>query len=168
MTMKVGQSQLSGDSKQTAIHHRREAARQAAPLINQVFRELLVIFPAWKNAVTDRAKAGEWAREYRAQLIKAMVENGVNSQEMLEHGLMVARKERGDFLPGTGKFVGWCKSCPMAYKPAPRLSYDAMTPEQREEKMRILRKAFVGAGSAGETMEHMQKAFDALRNGKPI
>ena len=77
----------------------------AKNIINKVFDQLSVIFPAWKHAwPTDKelslAKM-EWT--------KAFNENGINTLEQVKFGFMKARRSESDFLPSCGKFIAWCR-----------------------------------------------------------
>lgn len=76
----------------------------AKNIIDKVFDQLSVIFPAWKHALpTDKdlsmAKL-EWT--------KAFTENGINSLEQIKYGFIKARRSESDFLPSCGKFISWC------------------------------------------------------------
>lgn len=78
----------------------------AKKVINKVFDELAVIFPAWKNAWPTK-KELDMAK---LQWTKAFVENGISSLEQIQYGFKKARQAETDFLPSCGKFVSWC--CP--------------------------------------------------------
>ena len=76
----------------------------AKNIINKVFDQLAVIFPAWKHAwPTDKELSSakmEWT--------KAFNENGINTLEQVKFGFMKARRSESDFLPSCGKFISWC------------------------------------------------------------
>jgi len=80
----------------------------AKNIINQVFDQLSVIFPAWKHAwPTDKelsAAKMEWT--------KAFNENEIHTLEQIKHGFKKARASGSDFLPSCGKFIGWCNPTP--------------------------------------------------------
>lgn len=49
---------------------------------------------------------------YKTELLKACVQFKVNSNAMLERGLLEASRESGngsEFLPSVNKFINWCK-----------------------------------------------------------
>ena len=76
----------------------------AKSVVNQVFTQLAVIFPAWKhNWKTDKdlnlAKL-EWT--------KAFNENGIRTVDQIKCGFRKARSSDSDFLPSCGKFISWC------------------------------------------------------------
>lgn len=76
----------------------------AKNIINKVFDQLSVIFPAWKHAwPTDKelsAAKMEWT--------KAFNENNINTLEQVKFGFVKARRSESDFLPSCGKFISWC------------------------------------------------------------
>lgn len=80
----------------------------AKKIIDKVFAELSVIFPAWKNA---------WPTEKemsmaKLQWTKAFVENDISTIEQISYGFAKARRSKTDFLPSCGKFISWCEPTP--------------------------------------------------------
>jgi hypothetical protein len=76
----------------------------AKSVINKVFDELSVIFPAWKHAwPTEKELAMA-----KLQWTKAFVENNIVSMEQIRYGFLKARQSESDFLPSCGRFVSWC------------------------------------------------------------
>jgi hypothetical protein len=77
----------------------------AKNVINKVFNELAVIFPAWKHAwPTDKELSMA-----KLQWTKAFVENNISTMEQISYGFAKARKSETDFLPSCGKFISWCE-----------------------------------------------------------
>jgi len=80
----------------------------AKNIINKVFDQLSIIFPAWKyNWKTDKEISSakmEWT--------KAFNENGISTLEQIKLGFAKARQSESDFLPSPGKFISWCKPSP--------------------------------------------------------
>ena len=76
----------------------------AKSIINKVFDQLSVIFPAWKQAwPTDKELSSakmEWT--------KAFSENKISTLEQVKFGFVKARRSQSDFLPSCGKFISWC------------------------------------------------------------
>lgn len=76
----------------------------AKSIINKVFDQLAVIFPAWKQAwPTDKELSSakmEWT--------KAFSENKISTLEQVKFGFVKARRSESDFLPSCGKFISWC------------------------------------------------------------
>jgi hypothetical protein len=48
-------------------------------------------------------------QETKRQWMLGFMEQGINSQAMIENGLRHARASGTDFLPSVGKFVKWCR-----------------------------------------------------------
>jgi len=78
-----------------------------ATLLTNCFRAIIAARPAWKNSVMG--DPAQWARDYRSQLLAAMVEQGINSTEMIERGMTKLRATDKPWLPAPGEFCQWCK-----------------------------------------------------------
>lgn len=76
----------------------------AKNIINKVFDQLAVIFPAWKHAWPTERELSSAKMEWT----KAFNENGINTLEQVKFGFMKARRSESDFLPSCGKFISWC------------------------------------------------------------
>lgn len=74
-------------------------------LVNDLFRELKSCFPAWGIAIKSIPQQDETKRQW----VKSFVENHINSIELIEKGMIQARKQPTDFFPSPGKFVEWCR-----------------------------------------------------------
>lgn len=72
--------------------------------MNRILAELKGMKTAWRAAFKSQVEVDR----YKEQLLKACVENKVNSVEMIERGLSEARKDESDFFPSIGKFIKWC------------------------------------------------------------
>lgn len=90
---------------------------EAAPLkidagtvqvINSLFRELVAIFPAWKQAWPDDAAIGA----AKATWIKAFMAENINRIEQIRFGIEQCRKLGSDFAPSVGKFIKLCEPTP--------------------------------------------------------
>lgn len=81
---------------------------RTAQVVNEIFRELQAIFPAWKQAWPDR-QALDAARK---TWIKGLAEAGVTDLDQVRFGLRQARKSSTDFIPNVGKFIAWCTPTP--------------------------------------------------------
>ena len=77
----------------------------AKNIINKVFDQLAVIFPAWKHAWGSDRELSNAKMEWT----KAFNENGINTLEQVKHGFLKARRSGSDFLPSCGKFIAWCE-----------------------------------------------------------
>lgn len=80
----------------------------AKDVINKVFKELSLIFPAWKHNWKDE----EQLNSVKLQWTKAFVENNISSLDQIKHGFAKARQSESDFLPSCGKFIAWCTPTP--------------------------------------------------------
>ncbi|MGF1727046.1 replication protein P [Photobacterium nomapromontoriensis] len=73
--------------------------------INQIFKELCAILPAWRNHL----RTADEFKTTRAAFAKGMMENGIVNMSQVHRGLTMARQQESDFFPSVGKFCGWCK-----------------------------------------------------------
>lgn len=80
----------------------------AKNVINKVFSELSLIFPAWKHNWKDEAQLNS----VKLQWTKAFVENNISTLDQIKCGFAKARKSESDFLPSCGKFISWCTPSP--------------------------------------------------------
>jgi len=105
--------------------------RQTNQVVNQLFSELIVIFPAWSTA-TKFQDQDQWSANYKKLLRKLFIERNINSAEQLAKGLAVAEKMSGDgqvFLPPANQFVGWCLKSKVPY----HQFFDEPTAEERKQ-----------------------------------
>ncbi|MFJ2480711.1 replication protein P [Pseudomonas sp. NPDC087598] len=89
---------------------------QTAEVVNDLFRRLRGIFPAWRQAwpsteALDSAKA-EWIKEF--------ADAGIRSLEQIEFGIQKCRKLKKPFAPSVGEFIAMCVPSPEDFgMPAP-------------------------------------------------
>lgn len=81
---------------------------QTAEVVNDLFRRLRGIFPAWRQAwpsteALDAAKA-EWIKEFATV--------GIRSLEQIEFGIQHCRKLKKPFAPSVGEFIAMCTPGP--------------------------------------------------------
>ena len=77
---------------------------ETAEVVNDLFRRLRGIFPAWRQAwpsteALDAAKA-EWIKEF--------ADAGIRSLEQIEFGIQKCRKLKKPFAPSVGEFIAMC------------------------------------------------------------
>lgn len=77
---------------------------QTAEVVNDLFRRLRGIFPAWRQAwpsteALDAAKA-EWIKEF--------ADEGIRTLEQIEFGIQKCRKLKKPFAPSVGEFIAMC------------------------------------------------------------
>ncbi|MBW9247147.1 replication protein P [Pseudomonas paracarnis] len=81
---------------------------QTAEVVNDLFRRLRGIFPAWRQAwpsteALDAAKA-EWIKEF--------ADAGIRTLEQIEFGIQKCRKLKKPFAPSVGEFIAMCTPGP--------------------------------------------------------
>lgn len=81
---------------------------QTAEVVNDLFRRLRGIFPAWRQAwpsteALDAAKA-EWIKEF--------ADEGIRTLEQIEFGIQKCRKLKKPFAPSVGEFIAMCAPGP--------------------------------------------------------
>ena len=95
---------------------------QTAEVVNDLFRRLRGIFPAWRQAwpsteALDAAKA-EWIKEF--------ADEGIRTLEQIEFGIQKCRKLKKPFAPSVGEFIAMCaqalktSACQMLVTPGSR------------------------------------------------
>lgn len=105
-------------------------------VINSLFRELMAIFPAWKQAWPDDAAIGA----AKATWIKAFMAENINRIDQIRFGIEQCRKLGSDFAPSVGKFIKLCQPTPemlgipslqKAFREACRNAHPSMTGQGR-------------------------------------
>lgn len=129
--------------------------QQDITLINGLFGELKVIFPAWRTAFLT---ADDYKRAKRSWS-KALVENGINRVEQIQNGLRKARQHDSDFLPSSGKFISWCLSAGSDVYPSPQEAFQ-MFPLYRFKDTRIQLPEVVQAAFAQIGKRTMQTSTE--------
>ena len=86
----------------------------AKSIIDRVFNNLAIIFPAWKHnwKSDDPNDPDKVLRSAKREWTKAFVENNISTMEQISYGFAKARKSETDFLPSCGKFISWCSPSP--------------------------------------------------------
>ena len=98
-----------------------EISERAADIINELFDELLLIFPG--TAATLKGNE-EDLDALKTKWSEALIRHGVNTQAHLKAGIRRAEKEPSDFFPGIGKFIEWCQPVLSDYGlPEPEAAY---------------------------------------------
>jgi hypothetical protein len=77
-------------------------------VINALFRELMAIFPAWKQAWPDQ----EAINAAKATWTKAFMAERITKVEQIRFGIEQCRKVGSDFAPSVGKFIQLCQPTP--------------------------------------------------------
>lgn len=77
-------------------------------VINALFRELMAIFPAWRQAWPDQ----EAVKAAKATWTKAFMAEKITKVEQIRFGIEQCRKLGSDFAPSVGKFIKLCQPTP--------------------------------------------------------
>jgi hypothetical protein len=77
-------------------------------VINALFRELMSIFPAWKQAWPDQ----EAINSAKATWTKAFMAERITKIEQIRYGIEQCRKVGSDFAPSVGRFITLCQPTP--------------------------------------------------------
>lgn len=77
----------------------------AAEFVNEAFKQLKAIFPAWTAAL----KTQDEESEMRRQWLRGFVEAQITSWEEIHAGLAMCRSHNSPFLPSIGQFIQWCR-----------------------------------------------------------
>ena len=121
-----------------------EAQQADMSVINLVFKNLKMIFPAWRQ---------NFKTEHEFNLTKnlwadTLIDEGITNQEDIERGLKCARNHDSAFFPSIGQFIKWTKKTPS------RVNEDAY----KEYKPQIM------PHTSEEYKEFGKKGIEALRN----
>ena len=85
-----------------------EINEKAKKVIDQIFKQLASIFPAWRSTWKDKKDLNDAKLEWT----KALYENNINTAAQIRQGIKNARRHNSDFIPSPGKFVFWCSPTP--------------------------------------------------------
>ena len=118
--------------KDSAISDQVKTQKEnSSGFINQVFHNLKLIFPAWRqNFKTEN--------EYLATKelwLNTLIEEGVTTQERIDLALKGAKLSDSAFFPSIGQFITWSKKdAPRVNEEAYRLfTYDEIAPHTKAE-----------------------------------
>ena len=102
-------SQLSTGTLQTGIQAYAEKQREITPdameYINDVFKRLTAICPAWKQAFSTTEELNAVKQEW----ITGFYDSGIRSKAVVDYALSKLRESGDAFIPPVGKFIGWCR-----------------------------------------------------------
>ena len=78
----------------------------SADFINDLFKQLGGIFPAWRSAFKTTAEAGA----AKSAWLKALVDNGITTPELIDAGIRGCHRHTQPFLPSVGMFIEWAET----------------------------------------------------------
>lgn len=89
---------------------------ETAEVVNDLFRRLRGIFPAWRQAWPSTEALAAAKEEW----IKEFAEEGIRTLEQIEFGIQKCRKLSKPFAPSVGEFIAMCVPGPEDFgMPAP-------------------------------------------------
>lgn len=95
---------------------------ESADIINQIFKALKLIFPAWRqNFKTEKEYL-----ETKALWLETLIDEKINTQEKIDLGLKGAKNHDSPFFPSIGQFIKWSQ------KAKPRVNEQAYHPYQHK------------------------------------
>ena len=89
----------------------QEATSSSEKIINQAVEKLTMIFTGWRATFKNKVNDPDFIA-YKKEFLTSMILSGVDSQEMIDRGMMRARHESAGghaFLPSGALFSAWCK-----------------------------------------------------------
>lgn len=91
----------------------------------------------------DATMKPEVLKVYKVQMIRGLIENGLNTVEAIKTGCVKARTQGGQYPPSVPEFIKWCKpdQKELSHKLLPRLDKPEATPEQMENLLSEIRTA---------------------------
>jgi hypothetical protein len=102
------QDQDQAGKKLTSIRWTGEEitlSQQNKDFINQLFMQLKIIFPAWRNAFKSTDELNRAKRGWAAALIR----HGRTSPKMIKRALTRCELSDSPFFPSIGQFIAWSR-----------------------------------------------------------
>ena len=81
---------------------------ETTEVVNDLFRRLRGIFPAWRQAWPSTEALAAAKEEW----IKGFAAEGIRSLEQIEFGIQNCRKTKKPFAPSVGEFIAMCQPSP--------------------------------------------------------
>ena len=95
----------------------------------ELTRQFCGIWPSMRSTMSESDLI-----EYQAQMIRALVENGLNTHDAIARGFKNARRNGGQYPPSVPEFVRWCEK-PISHRPEQRvLEIDIQGESTQEER----------------------------------
>lgn len=108
---------------------------------NEELAEVLIesFYGIWPSMVATMNP--EVVSVYKVQMIRGLMENGLNTVEAIKAGCVKARTQGGQYPPSVPEFIKWCKP-EVSNRPEHKLltcePTSESTPKQREEAHKLL------------------------------
>ena len=108
----------------------KQAKEQSAGFINQIFYNLKLIFPAWRqNFKTEReilATKELW--------LNTLIDENITTQEQIDRALKGAKLADSAFFPSIGQFIKWSKKdAPIVNEQAYQIHTPKLRPHTTQE-----------------------------------
>ncbi|CAM3692800.1 Replication protein P [Vibrio aerogenes CECT 7868] len=154
----AGQSQQS-NTRQPVV------STQTARLVNHIFTELQVIFPAWRVAFPDKSSLNNAKRTWTI----ALFESRIYHTRQIELGLQKARQSGSPHVPSVGQFIRWCvPTCEALNLPTAEQAFamigDFRYEETRQHLPMVVQAAFHQIGHWDLTHLSQQKLFPVFQS----
>ncbi|KAA8689589.1 Replication protein P [Pseudomonas caricapapayae] len=104
--MKPASQLMASMSNQPPEVHRAPVvvSLETAEVVNDLFRRLRGIFPAWRQAWPSTEALAAAKEEW----IKEFADEGIRTLEQIEFGIQKCRKLKKPFAPSVGEFIAMC------------------------------------------------------------
>jgi len=86
------------------VNKQRSISLEAQDYINDIFKRLSAICPAWKQAFSSTEEINAAKEEW----ITGFYDAGISSKSSVEYALGELRKSGEAFIPPVGRFIDWC------------------------------------------------------------
>lgn len=86
--------------------------KEIAKIINEIFKRLKGIYPAWRSAFKSEEELANMKREWTIGLY----ESNIRTSEQIALGLKNCRKQNSPFFPSIGEFIQFCTPTPEQLK----------------------------------------------------
>ena len=141
----------------------KQAKEQSTGFINQVFHNLKLIFPAWRqNFKTER--------EYLATKelwLNTLIEENITTQEQIDRALKSAKLAGSAFFPSIGQFIKWSqKEAPRVNEQAYQVHQLKLRPHTTEEYAEIAERKAEEIKNADYSNLSVDEQLAMLKGGK--
>ncbi len=171
---------ISQELKQGRVHLSDDAKRYN----NDIFKRVIAICPAWKQAFSTKEAAQDMRREW---LIGFADAKGITS-ETIEYALSRLRKRGNPFMPSIGEFLAWCDEgrLPAGTKNEEKSFLEVIAynrrPRKRREPSELSAETYhtltvidgfyfrgLNTGKAEEYWsKHHKQTLECMKNGQPL
>ena len=113
----------------------REITPDAAEYINEVFKRITAICPAWKQAFSNSEELAAIKKEW----MTGFFDSNIRSKQSVDFAMSKLRDSGEAFIPPVGRFIEWCRDGAMpegtkntlqAYKEV--IAYQCLPREKRQ------------------------------------